>query len=146
MAPLLLPVSVNNVKQHFGLNMACGLTMLLVLAGAGAGAGATAGMRTRRGLQQMAVCDAPSLPARTQRVMDECCPPPPPLLPGEEPVPTSCPMPESCGVPACAHEFLAFFDDCSATLMAQPRCESFSRPLHPSQLAQPATKFRFGRS
>ena len=76
-----------------------------------------------RRLQQQG-CDLLSLPERTQRVMDACCPPPPPLLPGEEPHLTRCDMPTSCRVPACAHEFLAFFEDCNARVTsAQFECE-----------------------
>ena len=78
----------------------------------------------RRRLQWGGGCPMESLQARTARVMDACCPPPLPLQPGEEPTPTTCDMPASCGAPSCAHEFLQFFEECVDTVTsAQPQCE-----------------------
>ena len=101
------------------------MTGIFVVLGSAAvlvgGAGGPAGTRGRQ-LQQSDGCTPLSLPMRTQRVMDECCPVPPPLLPGEEPTPTSCNMPASCDDPACAHEFLSFFEDCTDRIPHSTHC------------------------
>ena len=109
---------VQGVKYLLGLTFLALAAGLVLACGALADPEGTEGTDFRKGrrLQQAAGCAAHSLPGRTQRVMDECCPPAPPLQPGEEPSPISCSLPKSCGVLACAHEFMAFFDECAGSL------------------------------
>ena len=96
---------------------------VLVLVCRAGGAGAPEGARLRR-LQRGGGCPAQHVQARTQRVMDACCPPPLPLQPGQEPTPTTCDMPASCSAPRCAREFLEFIEDCADRVAsAQPHCE-----------------------
>ena len=62
-----------------------------------------------------ALCDARTLPGRTDAVMNACCPS---SGGGHRRLQADCALPDACPSVACAASFVEFYDDCRGQLQA----------------------------